>query len=376
MDASQPERRQLKLRDLTEAMRKLGIAVRLDEPQTGCVPDARGAALAIVSPDGSFLSVNRSAATLLGYASGELVGRQLLALAPEANRVALGMQLSVESASEFRSFSTMLMGRAGRPLRLTLHQQRIAAEHEKDRAQLTLFEEPLESDAPANGSTVAGADARDRLTYLMMGQQIERQRLAADLHDGLGQALTLIKLMVEDARMRLGRGKTEDVEQQLDATVLQIRDTIGEMRQICDELRPLALERLGLPAALSTLCRRVERSAEKLVVTFHFDVDDRDVPEHLKADIFRVAQEALNNTVKHAQASEVRLDFQRTHASLLLTIQDNGIGYDTRPLPPDEMSLAGLGLVGMQQRVESQGGLLSVHSSGVSGTVVSASWVL
>jgi two-component system NarL family sensor kinase len=148
------------------------------------------------------------------------------------------------------------------------------------------------------------------------------------------------------------------------------------MRQICGELRPLALERLGLPAGLSTLCRRVERSAEALVVTFHCEVDDRDVPEHLKADIFRVAQEALNNTVKHAAATEVRVALQRIDTGLLLTVQDNGTGYDTRPLSSEEVSSTGLGLVGMQHRVESQGGFLSVHSSDTSGTLVSASWAL
>ncbi|MFP3637137.1 hypothetical protein, partial [Bacillus sp. SIMBA_033] len=71
MHAGQPEGQQLKLRDLVEAMRKLGIAARLREPQAGSVTDARGAALAILSPDGLFLCANRSAAALLGYTSGE-----------------------------------------------------------------------------------------------------------------------------------------------------------------------------------------------------------------------------------------------------------------------------------------------------------------
>ncbi|WP_341316734.1 histidine kinase [Paraburkholderia sp. IMGN_8] len=377
MDASQPEGRQLKLRDLVEAMRKLGIASRLHEPQAGSVTDARGAALAILSPDGLFLSANRSAAALLGYASGELVGRRLLDMAPESDRASLAAHLSAEPAREFHSFSTMLAGRTGRPARLMLHQQLIAADQDEDRACLTLFEEPLAPDAPLTDDAESSeAGARNRLKYLMIGQHRERQRLAADLHDGLGQALTLIKLMVEDARMRLRRGQAEDAAQKLDATVLQIRETIGEMRQICGELRPLTLERLGLPAALSTLCRGVERGAGHLVVSFHCDVDDRDVPEHLKADIFRVAQEALNNAVKHAAASAIRLALQRIETGLLLTIQDNGTGYDTRPLSSEEVSSTGLGLTGMQHRVESQGGFLSVHSSDNNGTLVSASWTL
>src|SRR5258708_19140413 len=281
MDAREPEERQLKLRDLIEAMRRLGIAARLDEPQAGGVTDARGAALAILSSDGLFLSANRSAAALLGYASGELVGRRLLDMAPESDRDSLAAQLSADTAHEFRSFSTLLAGRNGRPTRLTLHQQWIAADHDDHRARLTLFEEPLEREPPpADDAHPSEADARNRLAYLMIGQHRERQRLAADLHDGLGQALTLIKLMVEDARMRLRRGQADDAAQQLDATVLQIRETIGEMRQICGELRPLSLERLGLPAALGTLCRRVERSAQDRRGALHRDVPDRNAPRH------------------------------------------------------------------------------------------------
>jgi two-component system, NarL family, sensor kinase len=377
MDAREPEGRELKLRDLIEAMRKLGTASRLGELRSGCVTDARGAALAVLSSDGMFLSVNRSAAALLGYPGGELVGRRLLDMAPEPDRATLAAQLSTDNAREFRSFSTVLAGRTGRPTRLVLHQQWIAADQIENLAQLTLFEEPLELEQeppPADVAATSGADARNRLTWLMIGQHKERQRIAADLHDGIGQALTLIKLMVEDARMRLRRGQADDAAQQLDATVLQIRETIGEMRQICGELRPLALERRGLSAALSTLCRRVERSADGLVVTFHCDIDDKDVPEHLKADIFRVAQEALNNTVKHAAASAIRITLKRIDTGLLLTIQDNGTGYDVRPISSAAMGSTGLGLIGMQHRVESQGGFLSIHSSDTGGTLVSASW--
>ncbi|MEZ0601136.1 PAS domain-containing sensor histidine kinase [Paraburkholderia sp. IW21] len=384
MPASQPEGRLLKLRDLVEAMRKLGTAARLDPSQGGSVTDARGAALAILSSDGIFLSANRSAAALFGYASNELVGRRLLDMAPEHDRASLAAHLSADPAREFHSFTTRLAARNGRPTLLVLHRQLIAANRTPDQdqradqgAQLTLFEEPLSPEPRlADGAHPSEAAARNRLKYLMIGQQRERQRLAADLHDGLGQALTLVKLMVEDARMRLRRGQAEDAAQKLDATVLQIRETIGEMRQICGELRPLALERLGLPAALSTLCRRFERSAEGLAVSFHCEVDDRDVPEHLKADIFRVAQEALNNIVKHAAATEIRLALRRIETGLLLTVQDNGTGYDTRPLSSEDIGSTGLGLTGMQHRVESQGGALSVQSSGTSGTLVSASWTL
>ncbi|NPT61579.1 sensor histidine kinase [Paraburkholderia elongata] len=375
MDANEPAGHQVKLVDLIEAMRKLCIAARPHEPGTGSVTDARGAALAVLTPDGTFLSANRTAAALLGYSSAELAGKRLVDLAPDDLCVALAGELSVSAHREFHSFPAVLCGRIGHPTRLMLHQQSVPSGQTGRSALLTLFEESLiPGPELADATRLPDASARDRLTYLTMGQQKERQRLAAELHDGLGQALTLVKLMAEDALMRIRRGQVDDAAQLLDATVLRIRETIGDVRQICGELRPVMLDQLGLPAALGSLCRRIERSAEHISVVFNCDVGDEDVPEHLKADIFRLAQEALNNTVKHAAATEVTLGFRRIAGGLLMTILDNGVGYENRPLSTEDACATGLGLIGMQHRVESHGGTFSIQSFGTSGTLVSAAW--
>jgi two-component system NarL family sensor kinase len=377
MDASEPEGPQVKLLDLIEAMRKLCIAARPDEPGAGSVTDARGAALAILMADGTFLSANRTAAALLGYSSADLVGKQLADMAPDDGHATLASELSVSAQSEFHSFRTVLAGRTGRPTPLTLHQQSVPTSQAGRSALLTLFEEPLiPGPELADLTRLPDTSARDRMTYLTMGQQKERQRLAAELHDGLGQALTLVKLMTEDALMRIRRGQVDDAAQLLDATVLRIRETIGDVRQICGELRPLMLDQLGLPAALSSLCRRIERSSEHISVAFNCDVDDKDIPEHLKADMFRVAQEALNNTVKHAGATQIALGFRRIAGALLMTIQDNGIGYENHPLSTEDACATGLGLIGMQHRVESHGGTFAIQSLGTSGTLVSAAWTV
>ncbi|MGF6781731.1 histidine kinase [Paraburkholderia sp. GAS334] len=377
MDAREPEGLQVKLLDLIEAMRRLCVAAKPNLPGSGSVTDARGAALAVLTPDGTFLSANRSAAALLGYSSADLIGKQLLDMAPDGFFAALASELSVSAHCEFHSFSAVLGARTGEPTRLMLHQQSVPTGEAGRSALLTLFEEPLTPETGlADAADLPEANARDRLTYLTMGQQKERQRLAAELHDGLGQSLTLVKLMAEDALMRIRRGQVDDAAHLLDATVLRIRETIGDVRHICGELRPVMLDQLGLPAALGSLCRRIERSADDISVCFDSDVDDRDVPEHLKADMFRVAQEALNNIVKHAGATEITLGFRHMAGGLLMTIQDNGIGYENRPLSTEEAGATGLGLIGMQHRVESHGGMFSIQSSGTRGTLVSAAWII
>ena len=107
---------------------------------------------------------------------------------------------------------------------------------------------------------------------------------------------------------------------------------------------------------------------------FDCRVEDEEVPDSLKADIFRITQEAMSNAVKHGAATEIRLCLRRIETGILLTIQDNGIGFDTQPLFSDPVSQSGLGLIGMQQRVELGGGSFFIQSSVGDGTVVSALW--
>lgn len=375
MDESQRGGPQIALADLIEAMRKLRRAACYSQPEAA-VTDARGAALAILTPDGIFVSANRSAAALLGYSSAELVGKGLADLAPNDAHGDLANELSTSAAREFHSFSTVLFGRTGHPARLALHQQWVPTKQMNTSVLLTLFEEPLIFE-PGSAETASSFEASERMckTWLMMGQQKERQRLAAELHDGLGQALTLVKLMTEDALMRIRRGQVDDAVQLLDATVFRVRETIGDVRQICGELRPLMLDKLGLPAALGSLCRRVEHGTEAIAVSFDCDVADRDVPEHLKADMFRVAQEALNNAIKHAEATEISLSLRRDAGGLLLTIQDNGIGYENHPFATENAYTTGLGLIGMQHRVEMHGGAFSIESSAATGTRICATWM-
>ncbi|MBN3762247.1 histidine kinase [Burkholderia sp. Ac-20365] len=376
MHAMTPPEPPVRLRDLIDAMRKLGNAVRRAQPHAthaAHVSDARGAALAVTTHTGTIISVNRSAAVLFGYASSELAGKPLADFAHDDDRAEVEKQLQRDAAEAFRSFDVTLVSRTGHRMPLNLYRQNIASGTADAPLHLMMFVEPLPS---SHTASPRGDDTHTFTNWLNMGQQRERQRLAAELHDGMGQALTLIKLMVEDARMRLRSGQTDDATQLLDATVLQIRDTIGEMRQICGELRPLALERLGLPAALSTLCRRVEQSVETLRVAFACGVEDGEIPDHLKADIFRVVQEALNNIVKHADASEVHVELQRDVSHLLLSIRDNGSGFDNHPLRSNDARSNGLGLIGMQHRVEAQGGAFAVHAGNDGGTEITARWRL
>lgn len=372
MSAFPPGRlRNVRWRDVIKAMRR-------GTRHSGADVDARGAALAILSLDGRFIAVNGGTAFLLGYPNDALLGRTLMEMAGNDDgargRVIDGITSC--AAGAFLSFSAALSGHDGRASTFLIHQHPITDRTGSVSAILTIFEEldPACKALSAESSTIDEASRRHRYACLMIGQERERNRIASELHDGLGQALTLIKLTVEDALIRLHGGRTAEAHELLDAAVARICEAIGDVRQICSDLHPVLLDRLGLVAALASLCSRVDDHTQRLRVYFKSRVEDMEIPDNLKTDIFRITQEAINNAVRHGSASAIHVRLDRLEAGVLLTIQDDGIGFDSLPVAADAASVDRLGLIGMQQRVESAGGSFVIQSSETGGTLVSALW--
>ena len=230
--------------------------------------------------------------------------------------------------------------------------------------------------ATVRGFVVERHDRNRLSAAAVAGQEGERKRIASELHDGLGQALTLIKLTVEDARIRLRGGRNDEARELLDTAVARICEAIGDVRQICNELHPLLLERLGLVASLASICRRIDERHETLRVRFDCRLRDADVPDALKIDVFRVAQEALTNALKHGSAKTIHVGLRRTEKGVWLTIEDDGAGFDAQGAAAAPALERGLGLEGMQRRVEAAGGTFVVHSGETRGTLVSAFWTV
>jgi len=365
----------LKLRDVTEAMHKLTATIETGNRCFRAITDGRGTALAILAPDGRFLSVNHSAARILGYSIAELIGRSLVEMTADYDRPGILNGLAASALGGFQSFNATLHARNGRDAGVLLHLQPVVDGMGGCSALLIVFEEPVVLQQGLLDALMRSeSDFRRLYTDLMVGQERERKRLSAELHDGLGQALTLIKLMVEDALSRMRHGGADQAEALLDTTLTRIRETIGDVRHICNDLRPRLLDDLGLVPALQALCKQTEQCTKNVAVTFDCHVGESEVPETLKADIFRVTQEAMNNIVKHSLATEIHLILQRAARELLLTIQDNGIGFDNLPVPASNSSSPALGLLGTRERVESGGGSFSLRSNGGGGTLLSATW--
>ena len=213
------------------------------------------------------------------------------------------------------------------------------------------------------------SEARLRLLarQVVQSQEDERGHLARELHDGISQTLVSAKLLIESAVDTLERGQ-QATPPAMPKALARLNDSLSEVRRISHRLRPALLDTLGLPAALERLGDEFGDEAP-LRVQVHAEGTAIELPEDVKTALFRVAQEALTNVHKHAQASQVTLALAFGRASVRLVVQDDGRGFDEAALSADPRR--GIGLRNMRERMDAIGGTLGVQA-GEGGTRIVA----
>ncbi len=192
----------------------------------------------------------------------------------------------------------------------------------------------------------------------------ERNRIARELHDSVTQSLFTVVLMADAVRNFLRDG--QDAAPTAELLYQTARDALNEMRALIYELRPAALESDGLVTALGKMAN-VVRTSHGLPIEMRHENARRISPDREEA-LYRIAQEALNNVVKHAHASHAAIELDVTVNQARLVVSDDGIGFDQTAQPPR----TGLGLVTMRERAEQLGGCLIVWSALQGGTRVEA----
>lgn len=205
-------------------------------------------------------------------------------------------------------------------------------------------------------------------------QESERQRIATDLHDGLGQSLTLIRLGLEECSALLAANSLSKAEEALQQLRLKVKDAFAELRRVAMDLRPSTLDDLGILATLSWFFREFENACHGIKIEKHLLVQESSIPIRLKISIFRILQEAICNIVKHAKADHIRVSLIKAGDVLHLSIEDNGRGFDTAELVNYCPQGKGLGLVSMKERAMISGGTYRIDSTVGKGTGIYVSW--
>lgn len=207
--------------------------------------------------------------------------------------------------------------------------------------------------------TEARQELRNLSAKLVTTQENERKNLSRELHDAVGQSLSAVQFELHDLAVVLPPG-----EEQLRGRVDRIRElvesSLAMIRNMARLLRPTVLDDLGLEAALEWQAREISRSTG-VDINFQSAEIPADLPDEHKTCIFRIVQEALNNVCRHANADAVDISLGTEDGLCSVTIQDDGRGF--RP-----GQTKGLGMIGMQERAESLGGTLAVHSEPGKGT--------
>lgn len=246
----------------------------------------------------------------------------------------------------------------------TLRQTQAALEHRvaERTAALSLANEQLTQEIAARRQAEEGLHTLSR--QVLDAQESERRRLARELHDEIGQALTAIKFNLHAAQRQPDTLKTR-----LDDSLGIVDYTLQQVRNLSFDLRPAMLDELGLVAAINWY---MGRQAERGEFTAHIETDalSPDLCPPIATTCFRVVQEAVTNIIRHAEATEVWVDLQETATTLSLSLRDNGRGFDV-PAAQERAALgASMGLPGMQERVRLVEGQMRIESALGQGTTI------
>jgi two-component system, NarL family, sensor histidine kinase DevS len=204
--------------------------------------------------------------------------------------------------------------------------------------------------------------ARDALRRVVSGQELERRRLARELHDETGQALTSILL-----GLRAVEKASSPDEMSAAATHLRelVVGTLQDVRRLAVQLRPKALDDFGLVPAVDHLVQTFSE-ATAIRVDLEAQLGEERLPAEVETTLYRIVQEALTNIVKHAEASMVSILLVRSGVSATVVVEDDGQGFD-----PAKLREEGMGIIGMRERVELHEGSLRVESTpGMGATLV------
>lgn len=336
--------------------------------------------------DGVILDINRAGSALLGSNRGLLIGLPLVNL------------LAVSDGEQFRTVLVAL--RTGRrpapqiievelrtrPRRLQFHlrsqtlrsgavevfaalldvthERHVEAERQADASRDQKRADALEREVETR--QIAEERIKGLMERLVAVQEQERRRLALNLHDQLGQLLTGLRLAMATLRERVTATAEERQSfERMDQIIAQMDRDVDTLAW---ELRPPALDAVGLEAALRDLLRQWSAS-QRLTTDLHVTLPgDERLPSEVETQLYRITQEALNNIGKHAAASHVSVLLERRGRDVAMIVEDDGRGFDVEAIRKD--ASRSMGLMGMRERAATLGGDVQVEARPGSGTTV------
>ncbi len=310
---------------------------------------------------GTYTSINKAAETLSGYTRDEILGHNFADFITRENIRQVREELCPKLAKKGETtYEVEVLAKDGR------------------RVPVEVCSRSIYENGVAVGVQGTARDITERKRaqealqmfsrQLIEAQEEERRRIARELHDQIGQVLTAVQLNLQTIQ---GMCLTPEASPYLKDTIDVVDEALRLVRDLSVDLRPPQLDDLGLVTALRWYVDRyAQRTGVRADVLVELaDHDDR-FSRDLETACFRIAQEALTNVVRHAQAKRVLVQLTRGRSDLLLTVKDDGVGFDLNALRKRAPRAATLGLLGMQERAHAVGGTVEIDSTLSEGTEI------
>jgi PAS domain S-box-containing protein len=311
--------------------------------------------------EGNYTRVNRATETLTGYKREELVGHNLTEFVPVEQLRYVRESFCAKVAEQGEtSYELDVVAKDGRRVPIEVRSQAIYKNGVMVGVQSTA------RDITERKLAQEGLKMFSR--QLIDAQEDERRRIARELHDQVGQILIAVKMNLHTEKQV---SQASEVCCYIKDNIEAVDEALRLVRDLSVELRPPVLDDFGLATALHWYVDRyTKRTGLEVEVVINMPDENERFSRELETACFRIAQEALTNIVRHAQANQVLLQLMKDDNMLLLSVKDNGVGFDPESLRKRAPRAATLGLISMQERAHAAGGTIEIHSAISQGTEV------
>jgi PAS domain S-box-containing protein len=324
--------------------------------------DKASLGILIEAPDGKITDCNPAFLAMLGYQIEEIRQRDYLEITHPLDRAASRKAFNelLSGKQESYNLEKRYLAKTGQTVWVSINSSLVRSTKGNGEFIIVMAEN-------ITAQKEVEAELIELRQRVMQGREMERLRVAQDLHDGPLQDIIAISYQVKELENTLvDRNSFE----QLQAIQVAIQKVTKSIRTICGELRPSTLMPFGLEKAIRSHAEEFQASHTDLLVDLELVHDGQTLPEPVRIALFRIYQEALNNVVRHARAEKVSVRFRLLDDQAFLEVQDNGQGFN---LPGHWIDLARkqhLGLVGSIERAREVGGYLEVNTASGKGTQI------
>ena len=351
-------------RDITERKRTHSDLARL-----AAIVDTSDDAIITKDLNGVITSWNRGAEQIFGYTANEAIGQSVTILMPEDRTdEEPEILLRIRNGERVDHYETVRCRKDGTRVNISLSVSPLFDEHGE-----VVGASKIARDMTERLRAYDALRQKQTMQRIIAAQEAERNRIARDLHDHLGQKVTGLRLMVGTLLERCGGfGKESGELQRLKDLAAQIDQDVSFLSW---ELRPTEVEVVGLPDAMNSFVREWSKQY-RITADFHYNGGVNEVvppvlPREVETHLYRILQESLNNTLKYAEAEKVNVVLRVRPHDVMLTVEDDGVGFDLTEAEGKRVEgRNGFGLIGMSERAELMQGKLNIDTAPGRGTTL------